>query len=146
MPDRKRGFTKRDNTILPPDPNMADRYRRNMKDDPVKFDEGIQKAMIDEIMVASRFQRFVPRGLGTDDSHIHALVTWTDKRVWSQLRDGIRYSITKRLNKQFGRRRWLVESASRKRVRNRDHYDYLTKTYIPDHPGWKWSPDKQLYL
>ena len=146
MPDRRRGYTKRDNTILPPDPEMAERYRENMKGSRVTFTREIQKIIVEEILIAAGFQRFIPRGIGTDETHIHALVAWTDGRTWNQVRNGIRSSITRRLNKEFGRRKWFVESASRKRVRNRKHYDYLIITYIPDHPGWKWSPEKGFYL
>ena len=146
MPDRKRRYTKREQRYLPQDREMAEHYRRNMKREPVTFDDELQQLIIDEIVTASRFQRFVLRGIGTDPTHAHALVTWIEKRTWAQLRNGIRSSITRRLNKLRGKRNWFVDSASRKRVRNRKHYDYLVNTYLPDHPGWKWSPQKGCYL
>ena len=147
MPDRKRGYTKRGKGYLPRDGEMNDNYRRNMSEDPARCDHQIQKLIVNEILVASGFQRFVARAIGTDDSHIHALVTWIDTRTWERLRNGIRSSITRCLNRQLkSRRKWLSESASRKRVNDRKHYDYLTDTYLPDHPGWKWSRRKGLYL
>jgi hypothetical protein len=146
MPDRKRGYTKRSKRILPPDPEMAGRYRQNMKESPIEFDHEIQRVMIDELLVASKYQRFRNESIGSDPTHLHDLVTWRDDRSWAQLRNGIRSSLTRKLNQLFGRRTWFVDGASRKRVLDRDHYDYLTITYLPDHPGWKWSPQRGLYL
>ncbi len=37
-------------------------------------------------------------------------------------------------------RPWFVQKASRKRVSNRDHFEYLMNTYIPKkHGGWRWT-------
>lgn len=146
MPDRKRGYTKRDKGILPPDPDMAGRYRRSMKESPVEFSHDIQRAMIDELRVASKHQRFRNEAIATDPTHLHDLVSWRDDRSWERLRNGIRSSLTRRLNELSGKRAWFVEGASRKRVLDREHYDYLTITYLPDHVGWKWSPEKGHYL
>jgi hypothetical protein len=92
--------------ILPPDPEMADRYRRNAKEDPVQFDEEIQKVMIDETLIAATFQRFGVDHIATDQTHLHVLDHWDDARTFERIRDGLRSS----------------------------------------HPGWKWSPERGLYL
>jgi len=102
--------------------------------------------MIEEAHVASSFQRFKVRAVGTDPTHVHVLVSWRDDWKWERLRDGLRTSLTRRLNKQFEKRNWFVDGASRKQVSKREHYDYLVETYLPDHPGWKWSLEKGLYL
>jgi len=146
MPDRKRGYTKREQGYLPPDPEMAAHYRRNMKPSPVSFSHEMQKMMIDETLKAAGFQRFRVEGIGSDPTHLHDLVSWRDRRTWEQLRRGLRTSLTQRLNEQFQRRTWFVESASRKHVQDQDHYDYLTIKYLPDHPGWKYSRDRGLFL
>ena len=145
MPDRKRGYVKRDKGVLPPDPDMAGRYKQNMKESPVEFDADKQRAMLDEMRIGSKFQRFDLRGVGTDPTHLHGLVSWRDERSWDRLRNGIRSSLTRRLNREFEKRSWFVEGASRKRVVERQHYDYLIDTYLPDHPGLKWSPKKGVY-
>jgi hypothetical protein len=125
---------------------MADRYRRNAKEDPVQFDEGIQKILIDETLIAATFQRFSVDHIATDPTHLHVLDHWDDARAFERIRDGLRSSLTRRLNREFRKRSWFSESASRKRVRDREHFDYLVETYLPDHPGWKWSPERGLYL
>ena len=117
-----------------------------MNESRVSFDPGTQKAMIEEVLVAARFQRFKAEAIGTDASHLHVLESWRDERVWEKMRNSLRTSLTRKLNELFGRRNWFSESASRKRVRDRDHYDHLVNTYLPDHPGWKWSPQFGPYL
>ena len=44
--------------------------------------------------------------------------------------------------RQIERREWFVEGGSRKRVKDRAHFDYLVTTYLPRHRGWKWSSEK----
>ena len=125
---------------------MADRYRRNAKEGPARFDYDIQKIMINEILIASKFQRFAVDSVATDPSHLHVLNHWRDQRGFALIRNGLRSSLTRRLNREFGKRAWFSESASRKRVVDQEHFDYLVQTYLPDHPGWKWSPERGLYL
>ncbi len=146
LPDRKRGYTHRGQGILPPDPDMADRYRRNAKESPVSFEPDSQKIMIEEVLIAAKFQRFTVDSIGTDPSHLHLLNHWRDEREFDVIRNGLRSSLTRRLNRDFGKRTWFSESASRKRVLDQEHFDYLVVTYLPDHPGWKWSSERGLYL
>jgi hypothetical protein len=35
-------------------------------------------------------------------------------------------------------RRWFVRHGSRKRVRGKDHLEYLMSEYLPSHRGLKW--------
>jgi len=146
LPDRKRGYVRKKKGILPPDPDAAAQYRRNARESGVEFTQQLQRMLIDELHVASKYQRFRVHGVGNDGSHAHDLVSWRDERDWSAVRRGIKTSLTRRLNREFGKRSWFVDGASRKRVRDRRHFDYLTTTYLPDHPGWKWSPEKGFYL
>lgn len=146
MPDRVRGYTKRGKGQLPADREMAERYRENMKEQPVSFSDDLQRAMIEETLKASEFQRFRVEAAGSDPTHLHDLVSWRDRRAWVQVRRGLRTSLTKRLNDQFGKRTWFIESSSRKRCKDRDHYDYLVTQYLPDHRGWKYSKERGMYL
>ena len=125
---------------------MAGRYRNNAKEEGIQFEHDIQKVMIDETLNAAKFQRFTVDGIATDLSHLHVLDHWRDEREFNVLRSSLRSSLTRRLNKQFGKRTWFSEGASRKRVVDQDHFDYLVRTYLPDHPGWKWSQEQGLYL
>src|SRR5688572_11364360 len=146
LPDRKQGYTRKKKGYLPRDPKAAEQYRRNAKEGPVEFTDAMQKAMIEEVQIAAKHQQFRVHSIGNDPPHNHDLVSWRDGRDWGAIRRGIKSSLTRRLNREFGKRTWFVDGASRKRVRDRRHFDYLTITHLPDHPGWKWSPEKGLYL
>ena len=145
MPDRRRGYVKRGKGILPRDFDMGARYRGNINERAACFEDDAQRIMIDKLHAASAYQRYRVHSVGTDYGHFHGLVSWRDTRHWSALRRSIRTSLTRRLNRDIARRTWFVNGSSRKRVKDRDHFDHLVETYLPDHPGWKWSPEKGLY-
>ena len=48
MPDREEGFVRRDEGILPPDEDLARRYRDRQKGDEVLFDASLQRLLINE--------------------------------------------------------------------------------------------------
>lgn len=146
MPDRERGYVRRDEGVLPPDEEMADQYRRLAKEDQVWFDAAIQRTAIDESMIAAGFQRFRLHMTATDPTHIHVLVSWTDARQWPKLRNGLKSSLTRRLNRDHHRRTWFVENASRKRVKDVAHFTYHMTDYLPKHRGWKWREDCGCFL
>jgi len=80
--------------------------------------------------------------VATEISHAHVLVGWRDSRTWLRLRSTIKSSMTRYLNREFERQEWFVEGASRKRVKDRKHFDHLVMRYLPKHAGWKWSPER----
>ena len=43
------------------------------------------------------------------------------------------------------RDKWFVENASRKRVKDDDHFEHLMNSYLPSHGGWKWREDRELF-
>jgi REP element-mobilizing transposase RayT len=116
-----------------------------MKGNRASFDAEIQLALIDESIIACNFQKLRLHNIGSDESHLHDLVSWKDDRSWDQVRNSLRSSLTRRLNKQFGRRKWFSEGASRRRVRDKKHFDHLDTTYLPDHPGWKYSEKRGIH-
>jgi REP element-mobilizing transposase RayT len=145
MPDRMRGYVRRGKGILPRDDDMAGIYRAQAKELPASFDETIQRALIDEAIIAGEKQSVRIHYVAAEVTHVHILVSWRSDKPWEKVRAGLRQSCTRRLNREFGRREWLVEGASRKRVKNRSHFDYLVKTYLPNHTGWKWREDKDYF-
>ncbi len=145
LPDHGRGYTRRGAQVLPPDPAMAERYRANMSQPPVRFTPDIQGAMIEELHVACEAQGYKLHSVGTDDTHLHLVVAWESQRGWKRVRSGIQSSLTRRLNRDYGKRAWFVANPSRKRVRDREHLDYLVDRYHPSHRGWKWNRALGLY-
>jgi len=145
MPDHKRGYTRKEEGVLPADQEMASNYRSNQGQSSVVFDTQLQQALIEEVQVAASFQRFVTYMIATDPSHLHVLCGWNDERQWDKLRNGIRESITRMLNRSVKRRKWLTENASRKQVLDETHFNHLRENYLSDHRGLKWRPDRGNY-
>jgi hypothetical protein len=116
MPDEDDGYVTRDEGRLPQDTVMAARYRDLMAEDEVTFTEEHEKTMIDEVHVAAGKQSFRVHYVATEPTHIHILVSWKDDRPFEKLRASIRQSISRRLGKDYGRRTWLSEGGSRRKV------------------------------
>jgi len=145
LPDHGRGYTRRGAQVLPPDHEMADRYRANMSQPPVRFTSEVQRVMIAELQTACEAQGYTLHSVGTDDTHLHVVVAWDCSRHWKRVRAGIQSSLSRRLNAMYGKRKWFVARPSRKRVRDRAHLDYLVAEYHPAHRGWKWNRQRGLY-
>jgi hypothetical protein len=144
MPDRPQGYVKKGKGILPPDAEEAERYRSRQKEAAARFDDAVQQLIIEELVITADKRRFRLHGVATDSTHDHVLLSWPDERTYEQLNRGVRESITRRLN-QHHCRRWLVHKGSRKRVEDRQHFDYLMKKYLPKHTGWKWREGVGVY-
>ncbi len=144
MPDRPLGYVKKGQGILPSDPEEAARYRARQKESAACFDQFVQQLMIEELIIAAEKRRFRLHGVATDSTHLHVLLSWPDERSFEQLNRGVRESITRRLNQHL-RRRWLVHKGSRKRVKDRQHFDDLMSEYLPKHAGWKWREGEGMY-
>jgi hypothetical protein len=145
LPDQRRGYVKRGKGILPPDEPMAERYRGNLKQAVVRFDERVQRLVIEESLTACEHQKLRCHFIATDRTHIHVLVSWKTDRTWEVVRAKLRESLSRKLNREIERKEWFSKSPSRKRVRDRNHFDYLVTTYLPKHSGWKWVEGRGLY-
>lgn len=139
MPDRKTGYVRRNEGVLVADRQMATCYRKNLKGGVVKFNVSIQRKLIDAAMEAFSYQSLRGHSIATDPSHVHVLVSWNDDRTWQLIRRRVRTSLTMQLNRAFTLRTWFAKQPSRKRVRDRQHFDYLVEMYLPRHRGWKWD-------
>jgi REP element-mobilizing transposase RayT len=146
MPDEDDGFVRRGEGRLPQDTKVASQYRNRMLANAILFDDSQQQLLINEVHTASKHQDFRVHFIATEPTHIHTLVSWRDEdRPFEKFRASIRQSLSRRLSMVFGKRQWLSDGGSRRRVSNQEHYDYLVCTYLPDHGGWKWSEDRGLH-
>ena len=145
MPDRPRGYVRRHEGILPSDQGMAKRYRNNAKDDPAKMLADCQLAAIEILCEGVKHIDCRLHFVATDETHVHALVSWRGPRTWQQNRASLKKALTIRMKEKVGNRRWLSEGASRKQVRDRTHFDYLVTQYLPSHRGWKWCELRGLF-
>ena len=138
MPDRKQGFVRRGQGVLSPDKGLACQYRTDAKQPQITFDGSVQRLVIDELQTAWGYQDCRGHFVATDSTHVHVLVSWPDERPWKRIRSGLKSSLTRRLNQELRRQTWFSDSASRKRVKDQSHFDYLVTEYLPSHHGWKW--------
>ena len=145
MPDEDDGYVKRKRGRLPQNVIEAAEYRQLMTGEETEFEERHEKTMIDEVHVTATKLDFRVHYIATEPTHIHILVSWKDDRPWLKLRRSLKSSLSRRLNRDHGRQRWLSEGGSRRKVVNQEHFDYLVCTYLPRHSGWKWSEEKGLH-
>jgi len=142
MPDRPEGFVRRGEGVLPPSEKDAAAYRRQATHDEVHFDEQKQRLVIDTVLEACTHIDCTPHYIVTELTHVHVLASWPGDVDWSKKRASIKKAITIAMSRTYGRRPWLSENASRKRVRDREHFEHLVQTYLPRHGGLKWSPQR----
>lgn len=138
MPDRRQGYVARGRGALPRDEAEARRYRQRAKFETVSFERRVQRLLVDETQTAAGRQRFRVHAVATDPTHVHILLSWRDIRTVLRVRMSLKSSLTRRLNREVGRRTWFVENASRKRVRDGAHFEHLMTTYLPAHRGVFW--------
>lgn len=142
MPDRPKGYVRRKKGVLSSDEIMANMYKKQAKQSKILFSAAIQKLLLNEFTLACRLQRLRAHFYSTDATHVHVLVSWNGSRSWSLIRNGIKSSFSRRLSKEGSRRKWFSSGASRKRVKDQAHFDYLVTQYLPSHLGWKWQEGK----
>jgi hypothetical protein len=139
MPDNPRGYVIRGKGIQPSNKGVAEKYRSNLKQRPKRFDAQSQKVLLAETVAACTHQNLRCHFVATESTHLHVLVSWTTDRTWEVVRAKLRESLSRRLNREIERRLWFSKSPSRKRVKDRQHFNYLMKVYLPKHSGWKWA-------
>jgi len=109
------------------------------------------RALIDEAQKACGHQRLQLQSGTTESTHLHFLVSWRDDRNWNTVRNALKMSLSLRLKRESGQASntprkemqiKLSRGGSRKRVENREHFDYLMETYLPSHSGLKWFKDR----
>lgn len=143
MPDHPRGFAKEGEGYQQPNPELARAYEDAAKFPAVEFDAPTERFLIETACEVCERRGWRFHGAATEPSHLHALVSWRDPSLqWSFVRGKIKNILSLELSKRSATvgRRWFVEGASRKRVRDWDHFDYLMVTYLPKrHGGWRWT-------
>ncbi len=72
---------------------------------------------------------------------MHVIVSWTEFIPWKAVRGKIKNLWSTFLGRQAGQpgRDWFSGEASRRRVKDQEHFDYLISTYLPKHGGLFWK-------
>ena len=144
--DHGDGFTLRGRGHQPPDPDRASSYDGLAHFPTVTFDEPIQNFLIVCCHDICARRGWLLYMVGTDPSHLHVVVGWHGRidheRVRARLKNVLSFLMGK-LHGQTGRP-WFVENAGRRRVKDREHFDHLRKTYLPGHRGVFWERSMPL--
>ncbi len=139
--DHPRGFVQVGRGIQPPNAALAQSYDRQAKQKPVLFGRRQQLVIVWIAWDACNKRGWRLHAVAFEPTHTHILVSWQSTDTWQVVRGKIKNLISWALSKACGcdGRRWLVRGASRKRVRDRDHFDYLVRTYLSRHCGVFWK-------
>jgi hypothetical protein len=139
-PDNKRGYVRRKKGIQPPDPKTAADYDARATQEPVIFTKEMQNVMIAGAHDICARRHWSLHGIGFEPSHAHFLISWREFIAWVEIRAKLKNLLSLFLGRFTGEqsRHWFVDGGSRKRVKEKKNFDYLMKTYIPEHYGEKW--------
>ncbi len=143
LPDNRRGFVKKGEGVQLPNPALAASYRNAASDGPYELDDPTQRFVVEVVCDIGVRHGWRIHAIACEPTHVHILVSWGSDEAWSYVRGKFKNIISLELSKRHGRegRRWLSKGASRKRVKDRGHFDYLVKTYLPRHHGACWFED-----
>ena len=144
MPDRPEGFVQEGQGVEAPNPRLAESYTEAAGHLPFQFEPATQRFLIVSAIDVCRHRDWRLHGGATEPTHLHLLLSWRDHARWQDLRGKIRNILSLELSKREGvkGRPWFSKGASRKKVRNREHFDYLMREYLPKHNGVKWFEDR----
>lgn len=142
MPDKKKGYVKRREGVLPTDQSMAQNYRAKQKQSPVYFSKAQQETISATLRIAGQHLGATVHCVATEPTHFHVVISWSHERAWDLMRRSLRSALTRKLNEQFGKREWFVKSASRKQVKDHSHFCYLIREYLLSHRGLFWLRDE----
>jgi len=143
--DRPQGFVLRGKGIQPPNPTLARKYDKRASQPMTVFLERHQRTLIWLAWDACERRNWRLHQIATDPTHVHLLVSFSSSgqkfQPWEQVRAKLKNLMSWALSKAFQEkgRKWFVRSASRKRVENQKHFDYLMNVYLPNHRGLSWK-------
>lgn len=138
MPDHPRGYVHRTRGLQRSDPNMGEAYRANQRGGTVYLISVMQRTIIATTREAMKHLDAELHAIACEPTHTHVLMSWKHDRVWKSMRGSLQSALSRALNKHFGKREWWAENPSRKRVKDREHFDYLMGEYLPKHGGEQW--------
>jgi REP element-mobilizing transposase RayT len=95
-----------------PDPEREEAARGRMKQDPVTLSLEQRRCVEESINDLARRYRWPIHALAPQSDHTH--VVSTANRDGPQLRDALKATATRALNKQFGKKQWWAEGGSAK--------------------------------
>jgi hypothetical protein len=139
--DRTQGFVQQGQGIQTRNVALARYYDRQATQAPVQFSERQQQVILWIVWDACNRRDWRLHTTAFETSHVHILVSWRSDETWQIVRKKLKNLIGWALSRELERegRRWMVRGASRKRVSDQQHFDYLINVYLPRHRGLFWK-------
>ena len=140
--NHKRGYTEKGRGYQPPDPDKADEYNKRATQDPVTFDDQIQREILVLTHEICDREKWRLEAAGFDLTHTHVVLSWTDLNRWEEVDRRLKNLLVLKLNRRHNTpgKRWFVRRHSApRRVKDAPHLKYLKETYLPDHKGLYWE-------
>ncbi len=139
MPDRAEGFVRRGEGVLPPNDDTADWYRTQMSADAVTWTAAQQRVVLEALLEKCAVRGWTLHAGATERTHVHVVVSWDDDVEARSVRQALKEGVSRRLGERFGRRSWLAEGGSMKRIKDAEHLQHLRAVYLPSHGGWRYD-------
>lgn len=138
LPNKPKGYVHRKQGIQPRDDALARCYRANQKQTTIHFTLDQQHEIAATLRVAGKHLDAIIHCIAIEPTHIHVVISWRHVRDAVSMRSSIKSAISRMLNERFGRRTWLCKGASRKQIKDHDHFCFLIRRYLPCHRGLFW--------
>jgi REP element-mobilizing transposase RayT len=142
MRDKEKGYVQRKKGIKPKNESMARRYRANQQQTTVLFSTAQQHVVAATLRVAGEHLSATVHCIAVEPTHMHIVLSWTHTRDRLSMSASVKTAVSRQLNESYGKRTWLVKNALRKQVKDREHFDYLLREYLPSHRGLFWIRDE----
>ena len=148
MPDRPQGFVQKGAGIAPPNKSLANVYAETAEFPPVLFKPDIQEILLETALGACERRGWRLHAAAAEPTHVHLLVSWSDQGRWQDVRGKLRNIMSLEISRRHCStgRPWFSQGASRKRVRDRKHFEHLVRKYLPRHGGVGWFEDSGWVL
>jgi hypothetical protein len=145
-PDNRRGYTVRGKGVLAPDSEAASRYRERARGDEVRFDLLMQRVLIAGAVDVCQHRGWRLHGVGTDPTHGHFLLSCAGYLDFTAARDRLKNLLSLFLGRASAieGRKWFAAGGSKKRVEDRERFDYLMSAYLPKQRGLFWREGMEL--
>jgi len=139
LPDDPRGFVHRQRGLQRPNPTLASKYRQKQRWPAARFDNAHQRLIVETLRDAAGHLEITIHAVGTESTHVHALVSWWHDRTRESVNRSLRRALSLKLKEAFDDRPWFSQGASMKAVTRSDHFDHLLLRYLPAHRGRCWT-------
>jgi len=144
MPDRRQGFVRRGRGILPANDYLAEQYRERAQGSEITFDATLGWALIDETATLCAEAQWRLHEVAVVTSHVHVLVSWKSEERADEVATRIKQRQGRALSLLRDRPGpWFSRGKSRKRVRDRRHFEHLMTKYLPRHGAIRYTLRKR---